>query len=97
MPICCDRIHQIHIGGREFIDGGIVANNPTAVALREARRLFPGSPVACLVSFGTGRHPPAAPAKPAFAPPWWSTMQTLVRASTRTEEARRLTCIPRPS
>eukprot|EP00918_Siedleckia_nematoides_P009352 GHVU01020390.1.p1 GENE.GHVU01020390.1~~GHVU01020390.1.p1 ORF type:complete len:315 (-),score=44.47 GHVU01020390.1:316-1260(-) len=36
-------------------DGALCANNPAAVALGEAKRLFPGVPVEALVSVGTGR------------------------------------------
>ena len=36
-----------------------------------------------------------APSKPKLAPPWWSTMQTLVRASTRTEEGLPVLAFPK--
>lgn len=44
----------VMMGGEMYCDGGIVASNPTAVAIHEARTLFPDIPIEMVVSVGTG-------------------------------------------
>ena len=46
-------------GEQKFQDGALVTNNPTAVAYHEARRLWPGRKIDCVVSLGTGEPPPS--------------------------------------
>ena len=40
--------------GMRLADGGLVANDPTLLALREARALWPGRPIGLVVSLGCG-------------------------------------------
>ena len=44
----------VMMGGEMYCDGGIVASNPTAVAIHEAKTLFPDVPIEMVVSIGTG-------------------------------------------
>jgi predicted acylesterase/phospholipase RssA len=42
--------------GGLYCDGALVANNPTAIALQEAKVIYPGVPVELVVSVGTGYY-----------------------------------------
>ena len=69
-----------------FIDGALVANNPSSIALHEARMLFPGRAVGCLVSFGTGR----GHTRETGGGSSYQTLRTVVRAATRCDETHYL-------
>ncbi|MBT7955928.1 MAG: hypothetical protein HN731_12105, partial [Rhodospirillaceae bacterium] len=44
-----------HPDGREYVDGAIVANNPSKIAVTEARNLFPHRQIGCIISLGAGK------------------------------------------
>ncbi|KAL4853631.1 Phospholipase A I [Chlorella vulgaris] len=46
-------------GGDKFQDGAVVANNPTLVAMQEARLLWPEHSVDAVISLGVGLAPPS--------------------------------------
>jgi predicted acylesterase/phospholipase RssA len=46
----------IRFNGRKFLDGGMGANNPAMIALKEVAQMHPYTP-AVLVSLGTGEKP----------------------------------------
>ena len=47
---------SIEIDGIRFSDGGLRNNNPISVVRTELRAEFPGRPVGCIISIGTGVH-----------------------------------------
>ena len=44
----------VQMGDGMYSDGGLIASNPTAVAIHEARTLYPDIPIELVVSVGTG-------------------------------------------
>jgi len=75
---------EIRVNGELHADGAIVANNPTAVALHEAKCIYPGVPVEVLVSIGNGK---AASGDDAFKDSvgWNDVLGTIIDSATSTE------------
>ncbi|KAM3958702.1 calcium-independent phospholipase A2-gamma [Aphomia sociella] len=77
---------EFRLHGLLHQDGGLMANNPAAVALHEARLVFGADAMrrATLVSVGTGR-PPRAPPRRHDATSWRDKFDTILDSATDTE------------
>uniref|UniRef100_A0A8C4R786 Patatin-like phospholipase domain containing 8 n=1 Tax=Eptatretus burgeri TaxID=7764 RepID=A0A8C4R786_EPTBU len=51
---------ECQLGADLHQDGALLANNPCGVAVHECQLLWPGTPLQCVVSLGTGRYESAS-------------------------------------
>ncbi|TDH10292.1 hypothetical protein EPR50_G00073490 [Perca flavescens] len=65
-------------------DGGIILNNPCALAVHESRLLWPNQPFQCVLSLGTGRYDNAKRG-PATSTSLRAKISTLINSATDTE------------
>ncbi|XP_042229345.1 calcium-independent phospholipase A2-gamma-like, partial [Homarus americanus] len=75
---------EFRIGDLILLDGGLFVNNPTAIAVHEAKQLWPDVELQCVVSVGTGRHEPIASTSEASIS-WATRIRTVLNSATDTE------------
>ncbi|CAN0132860.1 unnamed protein product [Ectocarpus sp. 4 AP-2014] len=69
-------------GKMMYADGAFLANNPTSIALTEAKLLYPNVPIECVLSVGTGFYVPTRK-EPGMS--WGTVLNQLVNSATDTE------------
>lgn len=86
------------IEDKKFVDGGFMANNPSGVALSEAKKLWPDREVDLLLSVGTGRRI-ISPVAKSLAPSLLGLASSLVESATDPEkfvQSKPLRCLLHP-
>ncbi|CAK6949887.1 calcium-independent phospholipase A2-gamma [Scomber scombrus] len=66
-------------------DGGLLINNPTALAIHECKCLWPNTPLQCVVSLGTGRYETAGKNSTAYTS-LKAKITNVISSATDTEE-----------
>ncbi|KAF2366661.1 Patatin-like phospholipase domain [Trinorchestia longiramus] len=75
---------EFQLEDKILMDGGILVNNPAAIAVHEARQLWPDASFQCVVSLGTGRFQPVEPAA-ALVMNWGNKLRSVINSATDTE------------
>ena len=71
-----------------LLDGGILVNNPTAIAVHESRQLWPDVGFQCVVSLGTGRCQPmegGGDTTRGLGGNWGGKLRSVINSATDTE------------
>ncbi len=76
---------EIRVHGELHADGAIVANNPTAVAIHEAKSVYPGVPIELVVSIGNGHAPEVGNKESKQKVGWGEVFSSIVESATSTE------------
>lgn len=66
-------------------DGGLFVNNPSAIALHEAKQVWGDTALQCVVSVGTGRHEPIDTTDGEASISWARRIRTILNSATDTE------------
>lgn len=67
------------------MDGGLLTNNPAAIAIHECRLLWPDTPLQCVISIGTGKYEPTSRDDPTSRTSLKRKVTKLVESATDTE------------
>ncbi|CAN8001141.1 unnamed protein product [Ixodes hexagonus] len=76
---------EYELDGIVHQDGGLMVNNPTAVAIHEAKLLWPREHIQCVVSLGGGRFIPASDEAPQGLSSLKSKVLKVIESATDTE------------
>lgn len=76
---------EYELDGIVHQDGGLMVNNPTAVAIHEAKLLWPREHIQCVVSLGGGRFIPASNEAPQGLTSLKSKVLKVIESATDTE------------
>lgn len=71
----------VQMGTDMYSDGGLVASNPAAIAIHEARTLYPDIPIEMVVSVGTGEF---VSKKVSLSFGWDGIISQIVKSATET-------------
>ncbi|CAK6950879.1 calcium-independent phospholipase A2-gamma-like [Scomber scombrus] len=75
---------EFTLGNDLHQDGGLLINNPTALAIHECKCLWPNTPLECVVSLGTGRY--ETPGKNSTYTSLKTKLTNVISSATDTEE-----------